>query len=78
MLELSDITVENKIRKFRIVALLDLRTDLVSQPPTMSEYHAYTVRVIGVSTHEDESGPYTVRHISLSQSQAEQVPNASS
>ena len=27
----------------------------------MSEYHAYTVRVIGVSTHEDESGPYTVR-----------------
>jgi hypothetical protein len=25
----------------------------------MSEYHAYTVRVIGVSTHEDESGPYT-------------------
>jgi len=31
----------------------------------MSEYHAYTVRVIGVTTHEDESGPYTVRHASL-------------
>lgn len=26
----------------------------------MSDYQAYSVRVLGIETHEDRSGPYTV------------------
>lgn len=56
--------------KFWFTAAFFPPTKICHTNSTMSEYHAYTVRVIGVATHEDESGPYTVRFIARSQSLA--------